>query len=129
MHRPPARICICSVLSSHLVEHINSKFCGVIKFYDFRLRFSVVTSINSSMHFSKQQNVFCGFRLMNSQGAATVFESFCCVEILLHFFDFLQNLFSDAIDSSDNADPTLLQSFSETYRRKKIVVTFRLVFL
>ena len=73
------------------------------------------------MHRTKQQNVFCGFRLINSQGAAIVFENFCCVEIFLHFIDFLRNLFLDAIDSSDDADPLLPQSFSKIYRSKKII--------
>ena len=105
------------------------QICGVIKFYGFKVIFSVVTCISSSMHCTEQLNVVSGFRLINSQGAAIVFENFCCVEIL-HFFDCLRNLFSDAIDSSDNADPLLPDSFNEIYRRKKLSeVTFRPVFL
>ena len=50
-----------------------------------------------------------------------MFEDFCCLEILLHFFDFLWNLFLNAIDSFNNADSLLPQSFSKMYRRKKIV--------
>ena len=115
LHRPPARSCIYSVLSGYLADHINSKFCGVMKFYGFRLRFSVVTCINSSMNCTKEQNVLCGFRLINLLSAAIVFENFCCTEILFHFFDFLQNLFSDVIESSNNADPLLPQSFSKIY--------------
>ena len=40
-----------------------------------------------------------------------MFENFCCVKILLHFFDFLRNLFSDALYSSNNADSLLPQRF------------------
>ena len=35
-----------------------------------------------------QQNAFSCFGLINSQGAAIMFENFCCVKIFLYFFDF-----------------------------------------
>ena len=63
LRRPPVRSCIYSVLSGHLVDHISPKFCGIIKFYGFRLRFLVVTCIISKVHCRKQENVFCCFGL------------------------------------------------------------------
>ena len=68
-----------------------------------------------------QQNAFSCFGLINSQGAAIMFENFCCVKIFLYFFDFLRNFSSDANYSSDNADFLLSQSFSKISRNKKIL--------
>ena len=49
-----------------------------------------------------------------------MFENF--VEILLYFFDFLQNLFLDVIYGSDNVDLLLPQNFSKIFRHEKLSV-------
>ena len=47
LHRPPSRSCIYSVLSGHLVNHINYKFCKVIKVYssDLDFRSSLISTV------------------------------------------------------------------------------------